>query len=544
MRYALSKTVVGVVLVAVVAGAAGSVEPAGGVTTTGWVRPVPGPVVRAFDPPPAPYAAGHRGVDFAAGDGAIVVAIGGGVVEFAGRVAYANHVVVRHDNGWRTSVSYVRDLMVREGERVSAGTPIARCCASSDPQHAAAGPSVHVALRIGDEYVDPMRLFSPPDLTELVHLAPTDGREWPSSRRGAIEMIFDVTGVGALLDAGGAVIGAGGDLIDVFGVILEAGADRLPELLRYLDQIDPSPLGDLAEATWNWIDQQDECDRDPPEPGSVQQQNRLMFVAGIDSFTKRDGTTNGFPADEIGYQPDDVNWFSYASDGGDYERVDTYAPIEESARRLGEQLRALQREWPGRSVDLIAHSQGGVVVQTFLKLYYDPGDPTLPPLGTIVTLSSPHAGAPLATSGSAIAERPFGPWVIDHLPGAQPSDAQSPRDLAETSSLQERLRSRPLPAGLDVVSIGAPFDLIVPATSTRLDGAQHVVVDPGGVFDQHTRVTTSRATQIVVNNALLGRPAPCVSYATALAAAYAPERIAFIERVPGALADFGLGVFG
>jgi Peptidase family M23 len=537
VRHAISKAVLAVVVVA-----AGSVEPLG--AATGWVRPVPGPVTRGFDPPPAPYAAGHRGVDFAAGDGAIVVAIGDGVVEFAGRVAYANHVVVRHDNGWRTSVSYVRDIVVREGERVAAGTPIARCCSSADPSHGMHGPAIHVALRIGDDYADPLSLFSPPDLTELVHLAPADGREWPASRRSAIQMVFDVTGFAALVDAGAAFVGVGNDLLDVFGVVLEAGADHLPELLRYLDEIDPSPLSDLAEATQTWIDQRDECDADPPEPGSVHQQNRLMFVAGIDSFTRPDGTTNGFPADDLGYQPDDINWFSYAADGGDYERADTYAPIDESARRLGEQLRALQRAWPGRSVDLIAHSQGGVVVQTFLKFHYDPGDPTLPPIGTVVTLSAPHAGAPLATSGAAIAQRPFGPWLIDHTPGAQPSSAASPRDLAETSALQDRLRVSPLPVGLEVVSIGTPFDLIVPATSTRLDGASHVIVDPGGVLDQHTRVTTSRATQVVVNNALLGRPAPCVSYATALAAAYVPERVAFIERAPGVLARSGFSMLG
>ena len=512
--------------------------------TLGWVRPVPGAATRMFDPPPAPFAAGHRGVDFAASDGATVVAMGAGVVEFAGRVAYTNHVVMRHDNGWRTSVSYVGEILVREGDRVQAGGRIARCCGRSDPAHVIGAPAVHVALRLGDEYVDPMVLFSAPDLTELVHLAPSDGREWPASRRRGISMILDVTGVAPLLDAGGALIALGGDAFDVFGTILEAGADQLPALWRYLDELDPSPLGDLAEATWNWIDQRDECDADPPEPGSVQQQNRLLFVAGIDSSTTRDGSTNGFPADELGSQPDDINWFSYAADGGDYDNVDTYAPIDQSARRLGDQLRAMQRAWPGRSVDLIAHSQGGVVVQAFLKLHYDPGDPTLPPLGTIVTLSSPHSGAPLATSGAAIAARPFGPWVIDRLPGAQPSDAASPRDLAETSDLQRRLRRTSLPIGLDVVSIGTPFDLIVPATSTQLDGADHLVVDPGGLFDQHTRVTTARATQIVVNNALLGRPAPCVAYATALAAAYAPERIAFIERLPGALAASGLGGLG
>ena len=46
--------------------------PAGGVVVdgqtsgTGAIRPVPGRVVRFFDPPEHPYGPGHRGVDLAA----------------------------------------------------------------------------------------------------------------------------------------------------------------------------------------------------------------------------------------------------------------------------------------------------------------------------------------------------------------------------------------------------------------------------------------------------------------------------------------------
>ncbi len=501
-----------------------------------WVRPVGGEVVRAFVAPDGPYARGHRGVDLAARSGESVRAIGDGEVVFAGRVASANHVVVLHDNGWRTSISYVEAIMVGEGQRVRAGDRIAMCC-SADPAHR---ERIHVGLRIGDDYVDPMRLFIPLALTVLVRLAPPRGDEWPSSRRSAIDLVLDTTGVSTLVGWGGEVIGVARVALDVFGGVLAAGADELPEVLRYLDELDPSPVGlnamfDVGEGLLDWVDQLDECDRHPPEPGTIAQSNQLMFVAGIDSRTRRDGSTNGFPATDVGYAAEDVHWYSYAADGGPYDRHDTYASIETAAARLGAQLRAMQQGSPGRSVDLVAHSQGGVVVQTFLKYHYDPADPTLPPIGTVVTLSSPHAGAPVATTGAALGRFGWGDAVLDLVP-APPHDAQSVQDLAETSELQRRLAARRLPPGLEVVSIGTPYDWAVPSSATALDGAEAMTVNPDGLLEQHTAMTTDRATQYVVNNALLGRPAPCVSLPTSLAAAFVPERIAWIERTPGNLA--------
>ena len=49
--------------------------------------PLEGRVVRGFDAPPSPYAAGHRGVDLAARAGSAVRAAAAGRVYFAGVVA-------------------------------------------------------------------------------------------------------------------------------------------------------------------------------------------------------------------------------------------------------------------------------------------------------------------------------------------------------------------------------------------------------------------------------------------------------------------------
>src|SRR5690349_8021915 len=64
------------------AGSGGRAWPVAG--PGGRVRPV---VERGFEPPPEPWAAGHRGVDLGAAPGTEVVAAATGRVSFAGTVA-------------------------------------------------------------------------------------------------------------------------------------------------------------------------------------------------------------------------------------------------------------------------------------------------------------------------------------------------------------------------------------------------------------------------------------------------------------------------
>src|SRR5689334_3372949 len=86
-----------------------------------WIRPVPAPITHGFDPPATPYAAGHRGVDFAPAPATPVRSAGAGVVTFAGRVGPNTYVTVQHANGWRTTYSYLRSTRVHRGDRVAAG---------------------------------------------------------------------------------------------------------------------------------------------------------------------------------------------------------------------------------------------------------------------------------------------------------------------------------------------------------------------------------------------------------------------------------------
>jgi murein DD-endopeptidase MepM/ murein hydrolase activator NlpD len=126
-------------------------------------------VVRPFSPPRTRYGAGHLGADLAAPPGTPVRAAGDGTVEFAGAVAGTRHVVVRHLGGLRTSYSFLRAIGVRRGQRV-AGGEVVGVTGGTGRNHD--GQVLHLGLRAGDRFVDPMQLFAVVDLSERVRLAP------------------------------------------------------------------------------------------------------------------------------------------------------------------------------------------------------------------------------------------------------------------------------------------------------------------------------------------------------------------------------------
>src|SRR5204862_218609 len=139
----------------------------------------------------------------------------------------------------------------------------------------------------------------------------------------------------------------------------------------------------------------------------------LLAVGGIDTAGAPDEPTFGLDTRALGYRDDEVRYFSYAPDGGAYRAQQTHGDLQRAGLRLAEQLKEAEREHPGREVDLIAHSQGGVVVDVFLQDYYDAADPAYPPIGTVVTLSSPHEGVPLATAAADWRASPVGRPLVE-----------------------------------------------------------------------------------------------------------------------------------
>lgn len=120
-----------------------------------WPTGGPVAVIRGFDPPAVPWAAGHRGVDLALPPGSTVVAAGAGRVVYAGTLAGRGVVSIEHPSGMRTTYEPVT-ASVSRGNAVAAGQPIG----TLDGGHCPDG-CLHLGARHGkDHYIDPLSLFA------------------------------------------------------------------------------------------------------------------------------------------------------------------------------------------------------------------------------------------------------------------------------------------------------------------------------------------------------------------------------------------------
>jgi hypothetical protein len=532
---------------------------------TRWLRPVDGPVVRPFEEPASRYGPGHRGADLAAAPGTIVRAANDGVVSFAGAVAGTLHAVVAHGGDLRTSYSFLARVDVRTGQTVTRGDVLGTT-GGTGPEHS--GGVLHLGLRVGDRYIDPMQLFEPTDLTELVRLVPTDlppAEPWsPSRERSALLDGLEAEGGGpafvdkvldGAVDAGRAVVDGGEAAA---GVVVRGASAGVKQLTRAGVALSIE-IARLAEAGWHrtalagltrdlaaiaagirdWWRSRDDCSADSaPADGTGGSGHLLMAVAGINSSTDDDGATFALDIDALGYHATEVEFYSYAGDHGPYEKPDTWGDLLAAGERLGEQLKAMHAANPGREIDLVAHSQGGVVVDVFLQHVYDAADPAYPPIGTVVTLASPHEGAPLATVAGDVRSNRTGRAVLDVAEAVlplPPSDGASTRELAKGSELMNDLWAHRLPDHVDFTSIGGADDYVVPATQIDVPGGTEVLVDVGGVSDHSAIPDDPRALQ-VVRAALEGRPPPCVGALEGLRGAVDPVVITRVEHTVGDVA--------
>src|SRR5438067_52287 len=228
----LAALLAGVVTLTIVA--AGLAPPA--VADSAYRPPVDAPVADLFRPPPQPWAAGNRGIDYATRPGQEVRAAADGDVVFAGPVAGSLHAVVLHPDGLRTSYSFLGSVHVRRGDHVRGGDVVGTT--GREP--------FHFGARAGDAYLDPALLFAsgPPE----VHLVP-DGERLGGTesheRAGLLDMLAGLPG-----RAAGVTASAVGWAAGRAGGAAEAGVGAGLETLRARETAALDNLRVLAQLCW------------------------------------------------------------------------------------------------------------------------------------------------------------------------------------------------------------------------------------------------------------------------------------------------------
>ncbi len=95
----------------------------------------------------------HFGLDIAAPYGTVVVSAASGIIDYTGvQRGYGLMLTVDHGNGWSSLYAHNSSLLVSEGQRVSAGTPVAKVGASGN----ATGPHLHLEIIQHGKKLDPM----------------------------------------------------------------------------------------------------------------------------------------------------------------------------------------------------------------------------------------------------------------------------------------------------------------------------------------------------------------------------------------------------
>lgn len=528
MRHLAPLLAVGVAVVAVAVPflmtfAAAAASP----SSVSYEPPVDGPIVDTWRPPPEDWDPGNRGIDYAPGRGTPVRAAADGEVTFAGQVGGSLHVVILHTDGVRTSYSFLQSVAVHRGDRVRQGEVVGT-----------AGDDLHFGARVGDDYIDPRTLFDGP---AQVFLVPDEARHpgTEAAERSGLSKFLGAMSAGAR-----AVRAAGGRAVTYAAGQVDEKLDEARLFAHVATQLHPTVhLLRLAQTTLDWWSQRTDCTPGEVPPAPLPERRVAVLVGGLGSSSGHDSVDEVDPAG-LGYERS-VR-FSYQ--GGDtaesaYAPRDTTTDLAVEAHRLRELLRQVRAENPGIPIDVIAHSQGGIVARRALAYDFDDDDPSFPDVRNLVTLASPHQGADAATALTFLSHTGAGaelertvdasgalPW---HLQGS--SIAQ----LSETSEFVRDLDARPLPPTLRFTSIGSRGDLVVTGVRTRTGAARNVVVSVAGLVGDHSSLPGSPQGRREVALAIAGMPPTCQSLGNMLADTVVSDGIATAEDALGGTAYFG-----
>jgi len=98
----------------------------------------------------------HEGVDFAGAEGSGVIAVGAGLISFAGeRSGYGSLVEINHGNGYVTRYGHNRAVLVKAGDTVRKGQRVALMGSSGR----STGPHVHFEVLLNGSPVNPSQFI-------------------------------------------------------------------------------------------------------------------------------------------------------------------------------------------------------------------------------------------------------------------------------------------------------------------------------------------------------------------------------------------------
>lgn len=479
--------------------------------------PVTAPIADSFRPPTQPFGPGNRGIEYDTEPGAEVKASADGQVVFAGAVAGGQHVTLLHDDGVRTSYSFLARVDVVLGQRVRQGDRVGE----TGPQR------FHFGARRGDAYFDPATLFgpSPQVRVELLPFEVPPGAT-PDQERVALAQLVSDRG-------GGFGIGLPG-----LGEIAGWARERAELLHHYA--VDLNPVNRGMGLTGDIVERMafaPPCSNAPPptRPAAASGSDRVaVLVAGLGSSSDS-ASIDGLRVDELGYRSDQVMRFSYAGGRTPYVSADTQGDLRVSAQRLADTVEATLGEHPDAPVDIYAHSMGGVLTRLGLQELERRGV-DLERIGLVTTFGSPHRGADLATAVAAVDTTLAGSLGLDVAStlldtGLDP-DSEAARQLAETSEVSRELAQSGVPDGIELLSVAASGDVVVTVPNTRVLGARNITVDLVGWNAHGDLVASDEATEEVAR-ALAGEPQGCEAVWEVLSEEVTGQAISYAEDLGG-----------